>query len=255
MVHAPRNLQFHMSSSSQQTSSGTTEWETLIKTFLQHQINHWRKDTYLHPACETCYRILPADQSASFDNFWSWYSNNFNATNYSGETLRRFNAVIKFLKKVDPNNRSPAQDQQLSYLSSELIQSCAYSFSPNYTTLDTILIILQLGFNTNYYTEGSKIDREYRGIKKEIRKRQQNLFEKPKSPSPPLSDIELRDEPAEVPKSSSTSIFSLDNLLSLGKGKQKETPTPQGTVLRSGKTLYRQYLTKPTTDTQQIQLQ
>ena len=129
-------------SGSKQPTSETTEWETLIKSYTQHQTDHWRNYIQRHPACEACNPILPAYNSLAFDNFWSWYSDSHNATNYSGETHRRFDALIKTLRTVDPDDRTPSQDQQLEYLVSQLIRSCAYAFSPNYTINDTCVIIL-----------------------------------------------------------------------------------------------------------------
>ena len=108
-------------SSSKQPTSETTEWETLIKSYTQHQTDHWRKYLQRHPAYKICNSILPSYTNLIFDNFWFWYSNSHNATNYSRETQRRFDALIKTLRTVDPDNRTLSQDQQLQYLVLQLI--------------------------------------------------------------------------------------------------------------------------------------
>ena len=201
-------------STSRIKSKEVKTWDDIIQYSIQHNFEphpSYRK----HPACELCYPVGNILDN-TWPQFFNWYKFYFNATNSSSETDRRYLRYRKaILKLIEDINNADLREEafQSTY---QLIGSIQYSFSPNYSVEDTGVILIEIGIATKGFEDIDNLVNTFKDIRDELRKQGKTLYQKPRSPSPPVV-IEI---PLNTPKPKSKTIpFGLLSLLNIGKKK------------------------------------
>jgi len=238
----------------------TTEssWEDIINRYNQHS-NQLHPCFKLHPACEQCHPVLIITDS-TWDTFLDWYKHYFSAVGYSGETLNRYRIFKNTVQTLISQPFTDQRKDEAFNATAKLIGAFQYSFSPNYSIADTLEILINLAARTDNFVKSDIVLSEYTKIRQALREQGKSLFQKPRSPSPPVdTDIPLTTRRGST--DSTSSKFSLAQLIPKPFGKRAESSTTtfqkKTTTLRSGfqfpKHTYAGILTNPSKTSQELQ--